>query len=304
MISTNRQLLLAMPASLQDNAGAGCNPGGQREDDLLTRRFEVLESLCETGKANAQANEDRLVVTEDFAAVIDGSTSSGPIDGLAGGIVAAETVAATIRSLSAEATAQEFVTEATRRLNLRVGAFDRRLARPSAAAVVWSAARREVWRVGDCHFRIDEVEYNGDKPLDRLAYGFRCAVVRAELALGLTSLEEQLRLPVLEQAFRPLVVVQHAYANLAEDDPLAYGALDGRPVPARFIEVVEAKDAREIVLCSDGFPQPFADLGEGLRALARLKEADPLLIRDYLGSRPFAAGADYFDDTTYLRLKV
>jgi len=134
--------------------------------------------------------------------VIDGATSSGALDGVAGGIVATETVAEAIRALPAEATAWEFVELATRRLAERIGALDPTRARPSAAVVVYSAARREVWRVGDCHFRLGEREHNGDKPLDRLAYGFRCAVLRAELALGRTTLEREQSRPVLEQPFR------------------------------------------------------------------------------------------------------
>jgi hypothetical protein len=270
----------------------------------MAQGFEILESLCETAKASPDANEDRLVVTSDFAAVIDGATSSGKIDGVAGGIIAAEAVAETIRALPADATPEAFVERATRRIADRIGSLDDRLARPSAAVALWSRARREIWRVGDCHFRIDDAECIGDKPLDRLAYGFRCAVLRAELALGLTSMERERQMPVLDQPFRRLVLVQHAFANLAEDDPLAYGALDGRPVPAKFIEVSPASSAGEIVLCSDGFPRPYASLDEGLDALARLRAEDPLLIRDYLGSRPFPAGSAFFDDTTYVRLKV
>jgi hypothetical protein len=269
-----------------------------------TGGFEILESLCETAKASPDANEDRFVATGDFAAVIDGATSSGKIEGVAGGIIAAEAVVETIRALPADATAQSFVTLAARRIAARIGALDDSLARPSAAAAIWSRARREIWRVGDCHFRIDDVEYIGDKPLDRLAYGFRCAVLRAELALGLTSIVREREIAVLEQPFRRLVLVQHAFANLVDDDPLAYGALDGRPVPAKFIEVFPASDAREIVLCSDGFPRPFANLREALAELARLRTEDPLLIREYLGSRPFPRNCGYFDDVTYLRLKV
>ena len=156
--------------------------------------------MCATGKASADTNKDRLVVTDDFVAVIDGSTSSGPLDGRAGGIVAAETVADTIRSLPGLATAPEFVALVTARIvradRVMAGKhrapFRRRLS-------LWSAARRQIWRVGDCHFRVDDSEHNGDKPLDALAYGYRCAVVRARLALGLTTIEREQKIPVLQQ---------------------------------------------------------------------------------------------------------
>ena len=275
----------------------------KKRTPMLTKRFEVLETFYETAKASPDANEDRLVVTDDFAAVIDGATSSGKLDGVAGGIVAAEAVAETIRALPADASAQDFVALATGRLAERIGPLDPSRPPPSAAAVVYSGARREIWRVGDCHFRIDDAEFLGDKPLDLLAYGFRCAVLRAELALGLTSIEAERARPTLEQAFRPLILAQHAYANLAADDPLAYGSLNGKPVPAKFIEIRSCGEAREIVLCSDGFPRPYAKLSEGLQALATLREDDPLLVREYLGSRPFPETSAFFDDATYLRLR-
>ena len=50
------------------------------------RPFRVVESLCATGKESEAKKEDRLVVTDDFAAVIDGATSSGPIGDRPGGI--------------------------------------------------------------------------------------------------------------------------------------------------------------------------------------------------------------------------
>jgi hypothetical protein len=183
----------------------------------------------------------------------------------------------------------------------RIGAWpDPRVSRPCASVVVWSRRRAEIWRVGDCHFRLDEVQYPGEKPVDRLAYDFRCAVVRARLALGLTNPEKERAVATLEQPFMPLVAVQHAFANADSDDPLAYGVINGAPIPDRFIELHSTANAREIVLCSDGFPAPYASLGQGLAEIARLRREDPLLVKSG-GSRPFPPGADLFDDTTYVR---
>lgn len=269
------------------------------------RPFRVVESLCATGKESEAKKEDRLIVTDDFAAVIDGATSSGPIAGRAGGIVAAEAVEQTIGDLAPSATAREFVDRATANIAAAIGTWpDETIMRPSAVAAVWSRARGEVWRVGDCHVRIDDRAYPGGKEIDRVGYEFRCAVIRARLRLGMTSLEDERQVPTLEQPFRPLVLAQHAFLNLDSDDPLAYGALAGTHVPDRFIEVFEARDAREIVLASDGFLSPAATLAEGLAEIARIRENDPLMVDLVAGSRPFAPGRDYFDDTTYLRLAI
>lgn len=260
--------------------------------------------MCETAKGDAAKNEDRLVITDHFVAVVDGASSSLPFEGVAGGVIAAECVAEAVREAPADATAPAFVAATSRRLAQRIGDVDPRHARPSAAVVVYSVARDEVWRVGDCHFRIDDTVYPGDKPLDDLAYGYRCAVLKARLSLGLTSAEVEARRILRDQPFAPLMEVQHAFANLDSDDPLAYGTLDGQTVPARFVEIFPAAAAREIVLSSDGFPRPPASLAEGLRALDALRRADPLLIGETQGSRPFASGVPYYDDTTYIRLAL
>lgn len=267
--------------------------------------FRVIESLCVTGKASEDRKEDRLVITPDFVAVIDGATSSGPIGSRPGGIVAAEAVASTVETLPANATAREFVDAATAAIADAIGAWsDERGMRPSAVAAVWSAARREVWRVGDCHFRIDDRAFPGGKEIDHVSYAFRCAVVKARLRLGVTTVEAERNIPTLEQPFMPLVSTQHAFLNLDSDDPLAYGGLCGTPVPDRFVEVMPVGDAREIVLASDGFLTPPATLADGLAELKNVRENDPLMIELTEGSRPFMPGRDYFDDTTYARIAL
>ncbi|MBS1166943.1 MAG: hypothetical protein H6R00_2968 [Proteobacteria bacterium] len=269
------------------------------------RPFRVIESLCATGKDSEMKKEDRLIVTEDFAAVIDGATSSGPIGDRPGGIVAAEAVEQTVKDLPPDASVRDFVDRATASIATAIGNWpDPTIMRPSAVAAVWSRARGEVWRVGDCHVRIDGRDYPGGKEIDRVGYEFRCAVIRARLRLGLTSLEAERRVSTMEQPFRPLVLAQHAFLNLDSDDPLAYGALAGTFVPDRFVEVFSATDAREIVLASDGFLAPAATLADGLAEITRIRENDPLMVELVMGSRPFMPGRDYFDDTTYLRIAV
>jgi hypothetical protein len=267
----------------------------------MQRTFSVIEQLAASGKGEPARCEDRLVVSDDFVAVIDGATSSGPIGDRAGGIVAAEAVAEVLQKLAADATVHDFVLAATSLIARRIGVWDDTRMRPSAAAVVWSAARREIWRIGDCLYRVDDLACPGTKEIDVIAYAYRCAVVRGRLRLGRTSPEAERRVPTLEQPFMPLIDVQHAFMNLDdEDEPLAYGALCGTPVPERFVEVRPVADAREIVLCSDGFLSPAPTLAE----IAATRDADPLMVRRVDGSRPFPPGADYFDDTTYVRFRI
>lgn len=40
--------------------------------------------------------------------------------------------------------------------------------RPAASVLVYSVARREIFRVGDCHYLIDGVDHQGGKEIDEL----------------------------------------------------------------------------------------------------------------------------------------
>jgi hypothetical protein len=274
--------------------------------NLKFDRFEIVEWMCETPKGDPALNEDRLIINDRFVAVVDGATVSGLIAGVSGGIVAARAVADALEVLPADATVHEFVDTANALLSERTrGLIDASARPPFAAVAVWSRARKEIWRIGDCHFRIDEKDYIGEKEVDRVAYAFRCGVVRARLALGLTTIEAERKVATLDQPFRPLAIVQHAFMNSDSDDPMAsYGAINGSPIPHRFIEIIDASQARQIVLCSDGFVKPYPSLREAITETTRLSETDPLLVYEYDGSRPFAPGRILFDDATYVRFGV
>jgi hypothetical protein len=268
-------------------------------------QFEIIEWMCETPKSDSAMNEDRLIINDRFVAVIDGATPSGPINDVPGGIVAAQSVADALGFLPAMATVHEFLNAANSLLTDRIGdLFEKDAMSPSAAAVVWSSARNELWRIGDCHFRIDNQDYLGEKEVDRVACAFRCGVIRARISLGLTSVEKEREVTVLNQPFMPLVSLQHAFLNLDSEDPMAYGAINGSAIPSRFIEIYKAPFAKQIVLCSDGFVRPFLSLIEAITETNRLSELDPLMIYKYNGSRPFPAGSTLFDDTTYVRFHI
>jgi hypothetical protein len=268
-------------------------------------RFHVVESFCDTPRPNPAANEDRLLIGKHFVAIIDGASSSGSWNGASGGALAADAARDALETLDPSADARAFADAANRRIAALIGSWaDPRIARPSAAVVAYSAARGEIWRIGDCHVRVDGEERPGRKAVDELAYAYRAAVVRARLRLGLSDASREAGLTVLEQPFMALVAAQHAFQNGADDDPLGYGALDGTATPDRYVEVIPVAGAREIVLCSDGFLRPYATLSEAIDANRQLAFADPLMVRLHDGSRPFNTAKGLFDDVAYIRLRL
>ena len=265
--------------------------------------YEVMETLCQ-GKAGPEANEDRLVILPHIVAVVDGTTSSSAFNGVAGGVIAADAVVRAMRDLRANWTFRELVDRATDELSSLLQPQASNGASPSAYLIAWHPARDELYRLGDSHARLGDRVLIGEKAIDALGSAFRNACLQGRLRLGLTSIEEARSSHVLEDAQGPLIKVQHAFQNRDTGHPLEYGAIDGTPVPNRFLEIHSTRGVEEVVLCSDGFVSPAPTLAGAVAELARLREIDPLLTFMVEGSRAFPPGRELFDDATYVRLRV
>jgi hypothetical protein len=174
---------------------------------------------------------------------------------------------------------------------------------PAAAqTVMYSAARSEVWRLGDCH-----VSVNGDPlpasptPLDVPALGFRSCALEALIAGG-ASMQELIENDPTWDMLLPLLELQHNLRN--HDDAgnrYAYGLIDGRRVPQQFIQVYPVPAGAEIVFASDGYLTAAPTLAAAEAELAHVLEADPLLFRQHQGFRPLQPGTLSFDDRCYVR---
>lgn len=114
--------------------------------------IQVLERFVE-GKTDDGTCEDMIVVTDHFAAVIDGASDAtgARFAGKTGGRFAAEVVAATIASLPANADARTFADALADALTQAVAAAAGELGAdtrwPVAVLTCASAHRREVWRI-------------------------------------------------------------------------------------------------------------------------------------------------------------
>ncbi|QBJ97005.1 hypothetical protein ERC79_14375 [Rhodococcus sp. ABRD24] len=241
--------------------------------------------------------EDAVVVTEHFAAVVDGMSSPLRDRGQApSGRRYAETVAREIARLEPTVSARVAVDSISRAL--RHIRSDH--AGPSGAvAAVYSRAHREIWRIGDVHLRIGDRVVLGEKRVDEAMTLFRAAVVAAHVAAGesLDVLRDQD--PGLA-ASRPLLELQHNLAN--RDAVFGYGVLDGSAVPDCHLEVFPVADATTVVFASDGYPGPAATFECAERELFAAIERDPACIGELAAmGKPLKQGADTPDDRTYLR---
>ena len=273
--------------------------------------MKVIEQFVEGKNPDSATCEDMVLEGPAFVAVIDGATDKmgGEFDGKTGGFLAAEAVRDAFLGLEPAAELVDLVDQATGLLVERVASAGVGIDPltddgPSASFVAFSEARREVWRVGDCSWRSGSVAHLGGKEVDRISAQARSALIQALLDSG-TSQEELLDRDPGREMILPLLRAQHAFRNL--DDPsseLAFGTIDGRPVPERFLEIWQVGTEGELVLASDGYPvlEPTLELTEA--ALWRELDRDPLRIGEHPTTKGVGSGQDSFDDRAYLRISI
>ncbi len=175
---------------------------------------------------------------------------------------------------------------------------------PCAVFAIYIPYHQVVLRVGDCHFKLDDTQCLGRSAMDDWQYGFRAAVTRGRIALGATTMAEELERGTFQQAFAELLAVQGYFLN-HPTDPLGFGAISLNEVPTKFIEVIPVGNAKRLVLCTDGLFAAPKSVEDGLATLARLKAADPLLCNTpgAYASKAFPPKSPFFDDTTIVVLE-
>lgn len=121
--------------------------------------MQIIEHFIQGKRNNAQLCEDGWVVTPHFAAVVDGSTSK--VAGRNGGRMAMELVCKalhTLPPLADKATMLHHLTAVLAAHNVPQAATKAEY-RLTCSAVIYSAARRVVWQVGDCLCRFGGTTY-------------------------------------------------------------------------------------------------------------------------------------------------
>jgi len=262
------------------------------------RKGKLSEALC----------EDFLVVTPDFCAVVDGATDKTGvrIGGETGGRIVARSVASAICALPADVDHLSWVrlvTLAVRDAVLECG-WPMETPIPCACAVTYSRVRREIWRVGDCGYRVAGVTYPGGKDVDDLTGRTRAGVITKSLENGAT-VTELLENDPGRRAIMDILEGQHVHAN-NPGSALGFPVFNGRDIPMEMLEQpLPVPPESLVVLCSDGFDFPLDTLEATLAAQERSYRTDPLRI-GLDGARPstkgLKRGMERHDDQTYLAL--
>lgn len=293
--------------------------------------MKIIESSI-IGKKSSEACEDGMVVTDDFIAVIDGSTSKTPKHlnpDMKNGRYAMMLISEYIREeLKADASVDEFCQGVTayiyNKVYEKLGVEERLKEHPeerlTASAILYSRTRNEVWMVGDCQAIIAGKLYENGKP-----YEEKIARKRVELiAQGLSPAEAR-------KQIEPLLV-----EAMLSGQNQTYTVIDGFPIYREGVKVVSVSDSSsvqdsvpasdscsvqdpvscsgsasasdtipssssEIVLASDGYPFLEPTLAASEAALAEQIANDPQNIHSFIATKGIVEGNKSFDDRTYIR---
>jgi len=301
---------------------------GSLFSDIQVDIMKIIESSI-MGKKSPEACEDGMVVTDDFIAVIDGSTSKTPKHlnpDMKNGRYSMMLISEYIREeLKADASVDDFCQGVTayiyNKVYEKLGVEERLKEHPeerlAASAILYSRTRNEVWMVGDCQAIIDGKLYENGKPYEQ-----EIARKRVEL------IEQGLSPAEARKQIEPLLI-----EAMLSGQNQTYTVIDGFPIYREGVKVVLVSDScsvqdsvpasdsvpcsdsvsasgtisvssSEIILASDGYPFLEPTLAASEASLAEQIANDPQNIHSFIATKGIVEGNKSFDDRTYIRFSV
>jgi hypothetical protein len=273
--------------------------------------MNIIESFCR-GKNGPETNEDFLTVTPDFVLVVDGATdkSGHVVEGMKGGRFVAKAIAQFHENQSIDPAADmaTWVGAVSAHVDdeLRRAGWPDHVQRPAASVLVYSVGRREIFRVGDCHYRLNDEVFLGGKEIDDFHGMVRAEKLKALLSDG-SSVESILEHDPGRDLILASLANQYMFAN-AQFGEFAYPIVNGVEVPKHLLEdPCPVPEGAHVVMTSDGFDFPSRDLSETLERQATSYEIDRLRI-GLDGARPSTKGLsfdmDQHDDQTFVSFRT
>ena len=271
-------------------------------------KTEIIESRV-TGKKSPETCEDGIVVTDDFVAVIDGSTSKSATQlrsDMSNGRYAMIIVSKALRSLPAHASMDQccdHVTNAISAIYRHHGIDTSRLVehpeeRLTASAAILSIHRHEVWLVGDCQCLVNGEYHDNPKPEEERIARERAALIHDMLSHGTTDTATLQR----HDTARDRIVGQ--IVKTCHDQNILFSVFDGFRVATDKVPVIAVPKNAEVVLATDGYPFLLPTLDQSESALATQLSTDPLCIDTFLATKGLMEGQVSFDDRGMVRVKM
>ncbi|MBR3479710.1 MAG: hypothetical protein IKH32_03275 [Prevotella sp.] len=279
-------------------------------------------------------SEDGIVVTPDFIAVIDGSTSKStrrchregwrgfaiPGRRHSNGELAMLTISSVIRKMKGNVSCHQFCSLATAAIRSRyIKDLLPHLAnhpedRLAASCIIFSRLRREIWMIGDCQGIVGHASLRGNPPnkedttLGSVPYYLEnpkpseqeLAEKRAAI---ITSSPKPWDHFLTDDTARKAIIPRMLETMKQQNN--GYSVIDGFPVDMAHVKTFTLDfHPWEIVLASDGYPFLCPTLAESEERLAWQRDNDPLNIGEFKATKAFTPGNNSFDDRAYIRFSI
>lgn len=258
------------------------------------------------GKKSLETCEDGIVITNDFVAVIDGSTSKTTkqvCTDISNGRYAMLLTAECIEKMDAKCSLNDFCQAVTKVFQEASATHSfpppstlQPYERMAASAAIYSREHNELWMVGDCQVLVDGELYENNKPAEAVNAKKRSRFIKQALAIGAKIEDFQ-----CEDAGRKAIL--NDIISSMEKQNTDYAVIDGTPIAKDKIRTImlTTNEPHEIVLATDGYPvlRPTCDESESM--LQQQLHDDPLCIGTFQATKGLMAGNCSFDDRAYVR---
>lgn len=251
--------------------------------------------------ADESLNEDVLLDTPDWLVVCDGATdkTGKTFDGKTGGYVTAHLTAKTIAQQKPGTPLSKLINAINENYALTFPDLPS-IDRPSCTFVALDKHAAIVHRVGDVSWSDGNTVHEGYMVIDEIHVNMRAAYLEMLLLDGASPHDFNEHDPGRE-IILPGLRRQGAFRNTTSSE-FSYAAIDGRPIPERFMESWELDDSvQEIIIATDGYPELLPTLEQSEEYLQQELDNDPLRIGKHRGTRALIEGYNSFDDRTYVR---
>ncbi len=283
--------------------------------------MKIIEQFI-AGKQSEDTCEDGIVITEDFVAVVDGSTSKTPRQlhpTMKNGKWAMALLCSMMERLPADSTLESFCEQATDLIRQQyLSLFSHHTLpqgparqatdgpypvlppeeRMCASAVVYSRMRRELWMVGDCQCMVDGMLYENGKPAETMIAAKRAALFEEACREHPDMVVDGLLVhDYARDAILPLLI------KSMQGENKTYAVIDGYPIYKYGVKCITLPTTPcEIVLATDGYPFLKPTLAESEAALKHQLETDPYNIHSFKATKGLMKGNLSFDDRAYVRM--
>lgn len=274
------------------------------------------------GKHSQVDCEDGIVVTSNFVAVIDGSTSKTKNrlnPKMKNGRYCMQIISDYIRTMPAEISLNDFCKGITTKLHAQYKGKEQlyeshQEERLCASAVIYSKEKDEVWMIGDCQCIANSKLYTNDKPYEAHIANERAAIFNEQLALHPDMVKDG---RIIHDYARDKVIGELVEA-MHEGENKTYAVIDGFPIYKEGIKKIKLKREAshnnptslkkefmgEVVLASDGYPFLCSSLEKSEKKLAKQLTNDPYNIKDFKATKGLLVDNKSFDDRAYIRFST